>query len=130
MRDYELTLVVNPDLTSEDQKELLIRIKKIVSDFEGEVKENQDWGRKELAYPIKKAQSGYFFWWLLSVGEEAVSQLDKKIRGEESLIRYLLVRREERPVPAKTLADKAAGKVASVKTTATKGGKRGAKVTK
>lgn len=96
MRDYELTLVLGPDLTPENQKELLTKIKKIVSDLKGEVKESKDWGKKELAYPIKKAHFGCFIWWLVSIGEEAVSQLDKKIRPEENIIRYLLVRAEGR----------------------------------
>lgn len=94
MRDYELTLVVGPDLTSENQKELLAKIKKIVSDLKGEVKESKDWGKKELAYPIKKTHFGCFFLWLISLREETVDQLDKKIRLEENIIRYLLVRAE------------------------------------
>ncbi len=110
-----MTLVVNPDLTSDNQKDLQTKIKKIVSDLKGEVKKIDDWGKKEFSYPIKKAHFGFFSLWTLELPEEGISSLDKKIREEENVFRYLLIRKEDRPVAKKTAA---------------KGGKRGTKVTK
>lgn len=89
-----MTLVFGPDLTSDNQKDLQAKIKKIVSDLKGEVKKIDDWGKKEFTYPIRKAHFGYFFLWLLSLPEEAVSSLDKKLREEENIFRYLLIRKE------------------------------------
>lgn len=94
MRTYELTLVIDPELSLEETKKLIAKTKKIVEDLKGKVGETIDWGKKELAYPIKKAHFGCFFLWLISLREETVDQLDKKIRLEEDIIRYLLVKRD------------------------------------
>lgn len=112
MRDYELTLVISPDLTSENQKKLLARIKKIITDQEGVVAKTVEWGKKEFAYPIKKKTLGCYFWWEIKLAEDKVVPVDKKIKLEESILRYLLIRKE------------------TLRNTKGKGGKHGPKVTK
>ena len=94
MRTYELTLVIDPDLSSEDIKKLIAKIKKIVEELKGQVRETTDWGRKELAYPIKKKSMGCYFLWQISLPEESPNDLDKKLKVEENIIRYLLIRKE------------------------------------
>ena len=93
MRDYELTLIVDPDLTSEKQKKLQEKIKKVITDLKGEVKKVAEWGKKELTYPIKKKDVGYYFLWNLKLSSKAASKLESKLKLEEGLMRYLLVRR-------------------------------------
>jgi small subunit ribosomal protein S6 len=93
MRDYELTLIVDPDLTSEKQKKLQEKIKKIIADLKGEVKKTTEWGKKELAYPIKKKDMGYYFLWNIKLPSSAAFALESKLKLEEGLMRYLLVRR-------------------------------------
>jgi len=96
MRDYELTLVVSPELTAKKQKEQLEKIKKIITGLKGEVKETEEWGRKQLAYPIKKSEMGYYFWWKIQLPEESLEELNQKLRIEEGLLRYLVVKIEKR----------------------------------
>lgn len=96
MRDYELTLVIDPDLTSENQKKLITKIKKLITDFKGKVGKTDEWGRKELAYPIKKKTLGYYFLLETKLPEKAPAKIDKKLKLEEGIIRYLLIRREKR----------------------------------
>lgn len=93
MREYELVLVVDPDLTSEKQKKQLEKIKKIIADLKGEVQKTVEWGKKELTYPIKKKNLGYYFLWELNLPEKIYGEFDKKLKLEEGVIRYLLVRR-------------------------------------
>ena len=99
MRDYELTLVVSPDLSSEKQKEQLEKVKKIITGLKGEVKKTEEWGKKQLAYPIlpagrqvKKSEMGYYFLWEIQLPEKSLEQLNQKLRIEESLLRYLIVK--------------------------------------
>jgi small subunit ribosomal protein S6 len=94
MRDYELTLVVDPDLTSEKQKKLITKIKKIVTDLQGKVDKTDDWGRKDLAYPIKKKNAGYYFLLAVKLPEAGLMEIEKKLRLEEGVMRYLLVKKE------------------------------------
>jgi len=97
MRDYELALVVSPDLTSEKQKEQLEKIKKIIRGLKGEVKKTEEWGKKQLAYPIKGSEMGYYFWWEIQLPEKFLLEFNQKLRIEEGLLRYLIVKTEKRP---------------------------------
>lgn len=95
MKDYELTLVIDPDLTSANQKKLITKIKKIITDLKGKVEKTNEWGRKELAYPIKKKSVGYYFLLEIKLPEKLPAEVDKKLRLEEGVIRYLLVKKEK-----------------------------------
>lgn len=97
MRDYELTLVISPELPAEKQKEKLEKIKKIITSLKGEIKKTEEWGKKQLAYPIKKSEMGYYFLWEVQLPEKSLEELNQKLRIEESLLRYLIVKIEKRP---------------------------------
>ena len=92
MRQYELTLVLDPELTSENQKKALAQINKLVTSFKGKVGKAEDWGKKTLAYPIRKKTSGVFHLLRLDLPEESIKDLDQKLRLEDNLIRFLLVK--------------------------------------
>ena len=94
MFDYELTLILDADLSSEDQKKLIEKIKKIIEDTKGRVEKTNDWGKKELAYPIKKKKMGSYFLWEIKVAPQDLDKIDKKIKIEEGLLRYLFLRKE------------------------------------
>jgi len=102
MRKYELVLVVSPDLTSEKQKEQLEKIKKIITGLKGEIKKTEELGKKQLAYPIKKSQMGYYFLWEIQLPQDSLSQLNQKLKIEEGLLRYLIVRVLKRQEEKKT----------------------------
>lgn len=91
MRDYELTLIIDPELRAEDQKKVITKIKKLVTDFKGKVGKVNEWGKKEFNYPIKKKNMGYYFCLEIGLPVEALADLDKKLRLEEAVCRFLLV---------------------------------------
>ena len=94
MFDYELTLILDPDLSSEDQKKLIEKIKKIIGDTKGKVEKTNDWGKKELAYPIKKKTTGDYFLWEIKADSQQIDKIDKKLKIEEEVLRYLILRKE------------------------------------
>ena len=94
MFDYELTLILDPDLSSEDQKKLIEKIKKIIEDTKGKVEKTNDWGKKELAYPIKKKTMGFYFLWEIKADSQQIDKIDKKLKIEEGVLRYLILRKE------------------------------------
>lgn len=96
MRDYELVLVIDSDLTGADQKKELTKVKKIIEDLKGKVEKTDDWGKRELVYPIKKKNLGYYFLLVVKLPATAPVQIENKLKLEEKIIRYLLVRREKR----------------------------------
>ena len=83
MNNYYLTLVLKPDLDEKTKKEILGLVK-------GKVDE---WGSRDLAYPIKKQTKGYYIHFEFESDPKAIKDLDKSLKVEENIIRYLLVRR-------------------------------------
>jgi len=102
MRTYELVLVVSPELGAEKQKEQLEKVKEIVVKLNGEIKRTEEWGKKQLAYPIlpagrqiKKSEAGYYFLWEVQLPESSLAEFNQKLRIEEGLLRYLIVKIEK-----------------------------------
>ena len=94
MREYELTFVIDPDLAGEERKKLISKVRKIIEEFKGRVGKTDEWGEKKLAYPIKKKNLGYYFLLDIELPETAPAQVESKLKLEEKIIRYLLVRKE------------------------------------
>jgi len=88
-RKYELTLVLEPELSKQEKEKLLEAIKKYLS--KAKVSEEKDWGIKDLAYPIKKQKKGIFYWLSFAIDSQDLPEITKKIKLEEKILRYLLV---------------------------------------
>jgi len=94
MNTYELTVVLPGSATPAKQKSAKELIEKLVNTFKGKIKKLDEWGKIELAYIISGNESGYFLHYILELDSDAVKQIDDKIRLEEEVIRYLLVKKE------------------------------------
>ncbi len=95
MRDYELMVVVTPELDDEGVAATAERVKSLVTARGGEVVEVQEWGRRRLAYPIRKFREGFYSVAKLKLSPEAADPLDRSLRLTEPVIRHLLVRTDE-----------------------------------
>lgn len=92
MNSYLLTLVLKPDLEEKLRKEMLEAMKKKMLGEGGKVGKEDLWGAKDLAYPIKKQTKGYFVHFEFETDPKVAKDLDKSLKVEEDIIRYLLVR--------------------------------------
>lgn len=99
MNSYYLTLVLKPDVEEKERKALLDSIKaKLVpgsektTSAEASVVKEDLWGVRTLAYPIKRKTSGYFAHFEISADPRDIKGLDKSLRVEEDILRFLLVR--------------------------------------
>ena len=92
LRDYELTLVVSPELTEEKFKANVENVNKFITGKGGVIGDVQWWGKKRLAYPIKHFIDGYYV--LVRFKSEATlnRELEASLEISEEVIRYLLVR--------------------------------------
>ncbi|MBI2196922.1 30S ribosomal protein S6 [Candidatus Daviesbacteria bacterium] len=93
MNSYYLTLVLRPDLEEKERKVLLDSISKKVSGTEGKIEKEDLWGVRTLTYPIKRNTSGYFAHFEISGDPKNVKGLDKSLKVEEDILRYLLIRK-------------------------------------
>lgn len=87
---YELTCVFNPKLA--DKKKLIEKVEGWIKEIGGKIKKKEEWGRKELAYQIKKNSHGFYVFWKLQTEPSKINNLLSKIKSENDIIRDLLVK--------------------------------------
>jgi len=92
MRKYELTLIIDPKLAEKDAKDIQDKLKKWVTTGKGKIVKEEIWGRKKLAYPIAKKTEGLYFFYNLDLESDQVASLDKNLKLQENIMRYLLLR--------------------------------------
>lgn len=88
MNQYYLTLLIKSELDDVERRQLLDSVTKKM----GKVKKEDLWGNRELAYPIKKQQKAFYAHFEFEANPGDISSLDKSLKLEEDIIRYLLVR--------------------------------------
>lgn len=94
MGNYELTLVLSPELADARQKTLLAELTKAIEKEGGKVVREDKWGRKTLAYPLKKNAEGVYFLWELELPKDKVAVVNRMVGLEEEVLRHLLVKHE------------------------------------
>ena len=94
MRQYELILIIQPDLDEESTKDLLERVKAMITTQGGEILKTDHWGLKSLAYEINDFREGYYVYMEAEFSPEFGSELKQNLRYVEPIIRYMLTRKE------------------------------------
>jgi small subunit ribosomal protein S6 len=95
MREYEFIFILKPKLKESEQKKKIAQIEKLVADLDGKVKKKEVWGKKDLAYPIAKYKQGIYVQFNFSLPEKNVKAWEEKIKLEEEILRYLLIKTED-----------------------------------
>jgi small subunit ribosomal protein S6 len=95
MRDYELMVVLTPDLDEDGVTAATDRVKTLVTSRGGEVVDLQAWGRRRLAYSIEKHRDGFYAVAKLKLSPDAAEPLDRGLRLSDAVMRHLLVRLDE-----------------------------------
>jgi len=93
-RDYELVFIVSPNLEEEKKKPLLLDLEKEMKERGGEVIGKKGWGKKQLAYHIKRQTEGdYFFWQLRFKKTPQFDKINLFLEREEAVLRYLWIKK-------------------------------------
>lgn len=112
MRQYELVVLLHPDLEI-DVDSPISKLEKLIESVGGKVVKRDNWGKKRLAYRVKKHDFAVYVAFELQISPDKVRQLENSILLTEEVIRHILVSKIEVPVrqPAKTRTTKAAPEV-------------------
>lgn len=95
MRSYEVVFISAPATTEDDITKLTSQLEHVVNDKGGKVTKIDNWGRRKLAYRIRKFDEGvYTLLYLESNGRE-ISEIERRLRVTDFVIRYLTVRTDE-----------------------------------
>jgi small subunit ribosomal protein S6 len=95
MAFYESTLVFRQDLTEPQVKEKAAKFADIIKELGGSVKSTEFWGLKGLAYVIRKNRKAHFVMMNIELPGDQITELERRSRIDEDVIRFLNVRVEE-----------------------------------
>ncbi len=110
MKQYELVVLLHPDLEI-DVDAPLAKIEKLIANADGKIGKRDNWGKKRLAYKVKKQQFGIYVYFELDLDPEKVRQLEANLLITEEVLRFLIVNRvAQPPKPVEKLEDKQSDK--------------------
>jgi len=90
-RQYETTVVIDAHLREEDIETVIGKVTKLIEKHKGTVKEINRWGKRRLAYEIKKKQYGYYVYIRFEAEGALIQELERGFQLDESILRYLSV---------------------------------------
>ncbi|MBP1595797.1 MAG: ribosomal protein [Acidobacteria bacterium] len=92
MRTYEVAFIAAPTLTPEELEAFITQMQTVVEGKNGKVVKVDNWGKKPLAYKIKKFRDGYYVIMTLEADGAAIAELERRFRVADHVIRFLSVR--------------------------------------
>ena len=106
MRHYEVVLIVHPD-QSDQVVGMVERYIKLVQDNNGVIHRLEDWGRRQLAYPINKIHKAHYVLFNIETDGDTLAELEELFRYNDAIIRSLVMRRDEAVTEESQLAKNA-----------------------
>ena len=94
MRHYEVVFLVHPD-QSEQVPGMMERYRTMIERSQGVVHRMEDWGRRQLAYPIAKIHKAHYVLMNIEVANEALDELTSAFRFNDAVLRNLIIKRKE-----------------------------------
>jgi small subunit ribosomal protein S6 len=94
MRHYEIVFLVHPD-QSEQVPAMIERYSKLIADDGGSVHRLEDWGRRQLAYPIDKIHKAHYVLMNVEASQAALDELATNFRYNDAVLRNLVIRRDD-----------------------------------
>jgi len=91
LRTYQSIVVIDSLLKSEEIDGIIEKVERIISNNGGKINELDRWGKKRLAYEIKKRQYGYYVEFLFDAPNNLISVLDREYGLDENILRYLTI---------------------------------------
>lgn len=93
MRHYEIVFLVHPDQSSQVPA-MLDRYQSMIKDGGGQIHRLEDWGRRQLAYPIDKIHKAHYILMNIECEQPVLDELESAFRYNDAVIRELVLRRD------------------------------------
>jgi len=103
MRHYEIVFMVHPD-QSEQVPAMVERYRSSIESKGGKIHRLEDWGRRQLAYPIEKVHKAHYVLLNIECDNATLAELESAFRFNDAVLRNLIVRRDEAITEASPLA--------------------------
>lgn len=96
MRQYETVFLISPNLEEEETTKIITQISDIISKKKGKLIQEDRWGKKKLAYPIKKFEEAFYVFFHYEGDSNIPFELEKRFKQTEAILRFLTVKKETR----------------------------------
>ncbi|HUY81662.1 MAG TPA: 30S ribosomal protein S6 [Acidobacteriaceae bacterium] len=94
-RFYEVMYIVRPDVEDEDVDKLIAGFEQTVTNGGGNVRSTEKWGRRKLAYTVRKFNDGNYILMTIDADGKLVAELERRMRVSEPVIKFITVRMDE-----------------------------------
>ena len=94
MRHYEIVFIVHPD-QSEPVPAMIDRYKTLVSSRNGNIHRLEDWGRRQMAYPIQKVHKAHYVLMNIECDAETLAELEHAFKFNDAVLRHLTVKMKQ-----------------------------------
>jgi small subunit ribosomal protein S6 len=95
MRDYELVAIINPEVDEEGMSKIMEKVAQSINSRNGVVEEIKNWGKRRLAYPVKKFMEADYVLARFKLMPKSVKELEAEIGASGDILRYLVVKVED-----------------------------------
>ncbi|NWF77427.1 MAG: 30S ribosomal protein S6 [Chloroflexi bacterium] len=95
MHDYEMVAIISPEIDEEGVSKIVDKVTRSINSRGGAVEEITNWGRRKLAYPIKKFMEADYILARFKLMPKSVKELESEVRAFENILRYLVVKVED-----------------------------------
>jgi small subunit ribosomal protein S6 len=102
-RPYEAVILVHPDASLEEQKELFKKNKATIANYKGSIHSLETWGKRTLATPIGKLKKAVYFHTTFEANPQAIIELERTMRINDKVLRFMHTKLDERVPVAKHL---------------------------
>ena len=103
MRHYEIVFMVHPD-QSEQVTGMIERYTGAIKEANGQIHRLEDWGRRQLAYPIEKLHKAHYVLMNVEAPSEVIAELEETFRYNDAVLRSLTIRKDNAVTEASPLA--------------------------
>lgn len=98
LNQYETVFIATPVLSENQMKEPVQKFKKVITENNGEIVHEENWGLKKLAYPIQKKSTGFYYLIEFRGPGDLIEKLEVQYRRDERIIRFLTFRMEKHAI--------------------------------
>jgi small subunit ribosomal protein S6 len=95
MRDYELVAIISPDVDEEGVSKIVDKVSESIDSHGGVVEDIKKWGKRKLAYPIRKFMEADYVLARFKLTPKSVKELEGEISASADILRYLVVKVED-----------------------------------
>jgi small subunit ribosomal protein S6 len=89
---YDVIYILDPNATTEEAAAISTKVEQIVAEAKGTILKKDDWGKRRLAYMVKKNREGHYIFFHLSISTETIAEITRNLRLMEKVIKFSVVR--------------------------------------